>query len=82
MASRSLTLSGLVVGAWPQLPDLAERCNISDLEGLAGQPLSGALPAEAASLDDAAFAVAAERGLAPALGGEFDAAAFRQAAAP
>jgi dethiobiotin synthetase len=80
MASRSLSLSALIVGAWPKAPDLAERSNVADLEALAGQPLSGALPAGAAALDDAAFAVASRQGLAASLGGGFDASAFRREA--
>ncbi|MCA1710928.1 MAG: dethiobiotin synthase [Actinobacteria bacterium] len=78
MQRRSLALAGLVIGAWPHDPDLASRCNVADLERLAGQPLAGALPDDAAALDDHAFAQAAWAGLAPSLGGTFDAAEFRR----
>jgi dethiobiotin synthase len=81
MAARGLDLFGLVVGAWPEQPGLAERSNVADLEMLAARPLLGALPAGAGSRSSAAFLEAARHGLGPALGGTFDAAAFRRAAA-
>lgn len=80
LAHRGLALAGVVIGAWPADPDLACRSNVSDLEMLAARPLLGALPAGAGALTPAAFAAAAEAGLGPALGGHFQAAAFRAAA--
>ncbi|WP_030164943.1 dethiobiotin synthase [Spirillospora albida] len=77
MAHRGVQLAGVVLGSWPDDPDLAMRSNIRDLETIAARPLAGALPAGAGSLDPAEFLVAAHRGLAPAFGGAFDAAAFR-----
>ncbi|MFE9100798.1 dethiobiotin synthase [Actinomadura geliboluensis] len=77
MAHRGVQLAGIVIGAWPDDPDLAMRSNIRDLETIAARPLSGALPAGAGALDPAEFLVAAHRGLAPSFGGGFDAAAFR-----
>ncbi len=77
MAGRGLDLAGVVIGSWPSEPGLAERCNVADLEMLAARPLSGVLPEGAGSLDHAAFAHVARSGLAPALGGGFDPAAFR-----
>lgn len=41
---RGLSCPGLVVGAWPAEPDLACRCNLSDLPEVTGLPLLGALP--------------------------------------
>ncbi len=79
MAHRGVQLAGVVIGAWPDEPDLAMRSNIRDLETIAARPLSGALPAGAGALDPAEFLVAAHRGLAPTFGGAFDAAAFRAA---
>ena len=79
MAHRGLALAGVVIGAWPAEPDLACRSNVRDLETLAARPLAGALPAGAGSLDGAEFLLAARAGLAPALGGTFDAADFRRA---
>jgi dethiobiotin synthetase len=80
MSARGLRLHGLVIGAWPATPDLADRSNVADLEALAGQPLGGALPAGAGVRDDEAFVDAARRGLSDLYGGAFDAVAFRQAA--
>ena len=79
MAHRGLALAGVVIGAWPAEPDLACRSNVRDLETLAARPLAGALPAGAGSLPGAEFLLAARAGLAPALGGTFDAADFRRA---
>ena len=78
LASRGLALAGLVIGAWPGSPGLAERSNIGDLESLAGGPLSGVLPAGAGRLGRAAFRRAAAAGLGPSLGGHFDPAIFRK----
>ena len=58
-------------------PDLAMRCNLRDLETLAARPLAGAVPAGAGRLEPAEFLLAARAGLAPSLGGVFDAARFR-----
>ncbi|GAA3130813.1 dethiobiotin synthase [Streptosporangium carneum] len=77
MANRGLDLAGVVIGSWPADPGLAERCNVADLEMLAARPLAGALPAEAGGLDRPSFARTAHAGLAPVLGGGFDATAFR-----
>ncbi len=74
---RDLALAGLVIGSWPDQPDLACRSNLGDLESVAGRPLSGAVPSGAGRLDAAAFLGAARAGLAPELGGAFDAADFR-----
>ncbi|MGC5246523.1 dethiobiotin synthase [Gordonia sp. DT219] len=57
--SAGLTPAGLVIGSWPQTPDLAMRCNLEDLPRLTGVPVVGALPAGAARRDRAAFTRAA-----------------------
>ena len=61
-------------------PDLACLSNVRDLETLAARPLAGAMTAGAGALDAPAFLRAARTGLAPTLGGSFDAADFRRAA--
>jgi dethiobiotin synthetase len=78
MAARGLELSGIVLGSWPEDPDLAMRSNIRDLETIGARPLAGALPAGAGALSAPEFLLAARAGLAPALGGTFDPAEFRQ----
>jgi dethiobiotin synthetase len=78
LAHRGIELGGIVIGAWPSEPDLAMRCNIKDLETIAARPLEGALPAGAGTLDPAEFLLAARAGLAPSLGGTFDAGSFRE----
>lgn len=77
MARRGLEPAGVVLGSWPDEPDLAMRSNIRDLETLAARPLAGAIRAGAGSLEPPEFLLTARAGLGPALGGVFDATAFR-----
>ncbi|MCU1663330.1 MAG: dethiobiotin synthetase [Pseudonocardia sp.] len=74
LRSRTLTCAGVVVGAWPAAPDLATRCNRTDLPAVTGVPLIGALPDGVGALLPEEFADAARRGLASALGGEWQTA--------
>lgn len=76
LRTRGLDCVGVVIGSWPDEPDLAARCNLADLPEAAGAPLLGAVPAGAGALSPAAFRVAAPAWLAPRLGGVWDAAAF------
>jgi len=71
LSARRLAAAGVVIGAWPAEPGLAERANLTDLAVIAGQPLGGALPAGAARLSRADFLAAARAGLGPGLGGTF-----------
>jgi dethiobiotin synthetase len=80
LAGRGLRLAGLVIGSWPREPDLAARTNVAALETISGRPLAGALPAGAPTSGD--FLSVARQGLAPSLGGVFDAADFRGTSAP
>lgn len=81
IAHRGLDLAGLVIGAWPEEPGVAERSNVSDLEMLAARPLLGALPGGLGARNRTDFLLAARSGLAPSLGGTFDPAGFRRRAA-
>jgi dethiobiotin synthetase len=78
LAHRGLDLAGVVIGAWPPVPGLAERCNVRDLERLAARPLAGVFPDGVGGLDPPEFLAAARAGLAPAFGGAFDPADFRR----
>jgi dethiobiotin synthetase len=71
LSTRRLAAAGVVIGAWPTQPGLAERANLTDLAVIAGQPLAGALPAGAGRLGRAGFLATARAGLGPALGGTF-----------
>ena len=71
LRARGLALAGVVIGAWPRHPDLAERDNLHDLAVVSEQPLARALAAGAAQLDRDAFLAVARSGLSPALGGQF-----------
>jgi dethiobiotin synthetase len=77
LEARGLEQLGIVIGSWPSRPDLAARCNLADLPEAAGAPLLGAVPEGAGLLGPAEFRVRACDWLAPALGGGFDANAFR-----
>jgi dethiobiotin synthetase len=76
MAHRGLEPAGLVIGSWPAEPDLAARCNVEDLTTLAARPLAGLMAANIGALDGVTFLAEARKGLAPPLGGKFDAAEF------
>lgn len=80
LANRGLELAGVVLGSWPDDPDLACRSNVRDLETLAARPLAGAVRAGAGTLPAPEFLLAARAGLGPGLGGVFDAADFRRRA--
>ncbi|MHC3474960.1 dethiobiotin synthase [Streptomyces sp. 7R007] len=77
LRSRHLDLLGVVIGSWPGSPDLAMRCNVTDLPEVAGAPLLGAVPAGAGALDPADFRTAAPGWLASRLNGTWEAEAFR-----
>lgn len=79
LTARDLTCLGVIIGSWPDEPDLAARCNLADLPEAAGSALLGAVPAGVGdSLPPEDFRAAAGRWLAPQLGGSWDAAAFTE----
>lgn len=53
--ARGLEPAGLVIGAWPDDPGLAERCNLEDLPHHTGLPLLATIPAGAGALDREEF---------------------------
>jgi dethiobiotin synthetase len=61
---RSLPVHGLVIGSWPQEPDLAAEQNLLDLPLLTGVPVIGRIPAGAGLLSTAEFTGAAAEWLA------------------
>jgi dethiobiotin synthetase len=69
LRTRALACRGVVIGAWPEQPDLASRCNLTDLPAVTGVPLLGVLPEHAAALPRARFREVARHGLGPELGG-------------
>ncbi|MFD9098088.1 dethiobiotin synthase [Streptomyces collinus] len=82
LRAREIEPAGVVIGSWPDEPDLACRCNVADLPEVAGVPLLGALPAGAGALHPAEFRTRAPEWLAPRLEGTWDAEAFRIREAP
>lgn len=59
LAAAGVPCPGLVIGAWPEHPDLAAECNRTDLPRVTGVDLIGAVPAGAGGWDRAAFTAAA-----------------------
>jgi dethiobiotin synthetase len=78
LRSQGLDLLGLVIGSWPNSPDLASRCNVADLPEVAEAPLLGALPEGAGALAPADFRAAAPSWVGPRLDGAWDAEEFRE----
>ncbi len=52
--------AGLVIGSWPDAPDLAMRCNLRDLPTQTGVPVLGGLRAGAGAMGRAEFAAEAQ----------------------
>lgn len=61
LRARGLEPSGLILGSWPAEPDLAERCNLVDLERVTGVPLRAVIPEGAGAMTREAFVAAAPR---------------------
>ncbi len=59
LRARGLEPAGLVIGAWPDRPGLAERCNRDDLPRVTGVPVLAVLPTGAGALPRDAFVAAA-----------------------
>ena len=53
--ARGLEPAGIVVGAWPAEPGLAERCNAEDLPRVTGLPVLATIPAGVGALSREAF---------------------------
>lgn len=69
LLARGLSCLGVVIGSWPQRPDLAARANLEDIAAYAGAPLLGVLPEGSGCLDRDEFLRRAQASLAPALAG-------------
>jgi dethiobiotin synthase len=64
LRSRGADCHGVVIGSWPDAPDLAARCNLDDLPVYARMPLLGRMSQNAGALSQDAFLAAAREGLA------------------
>ncbi|MGW7460836.1 dethiobiotin synthase [Streptomyces sp. NPDC054797] len=82
LRARDLAALGVVVGSWPQSPDLAARCNLADFPRASGLPLLGAVPEGSGALPPERFRTAAPTWLAPGLSGTWSAQAFLAAWSP
>lgn len=78
MSTRGIECTGIIVGSWPEEPDLAMIENLHDLRQLRGRPIDGVLPAGIADFGPQAFESIARRSLSPVFGGEFDAVKFEE----
>ncbi len=76
LRARDLTPLGVVVGSWPQSPDLAARCNLADLTKSSGLPLLGAVPEGAGTFAPELFRASAPSWLDPSLSGTWSAGSF------
>ena len=74
--TRGLRCAGVVIGSWPDDPDITARANVTDLPVYARAPLVGALQEDSGRLWRQAFLRRARDGLAPSLGGSFNASRF------
>lgn len=72
LSRRDVECAGVVLGSWPQDPDVACLNNLIDLPRIIGEPLRGAITAGAGSLDVGRFRHEAETGLDPGFGGRFN----------
>ena len=59
LRARGLPIEGLVIGAWPAEPELAEECNLEDLPAMTGVPVIGRIPAGVGEWSREAFTAAA-----------------------
>jgi dethiobiotin synthetase len=72
-----LDVAGIVIGSWPQSPDLASELNVYDLRAMSPKmQLGGVLPSGMAAMRD--FPKIARTALAPQFGGTFDWSVFRK----
>jgi len=55
LRARGVECPGIVIGSWPENPDLAMRANVSDLPSYCGAPLLGQVPEGAARLEPLEF---------------------------
>jgi dethiobiotin synthetase len=67
LRTRGVSCAGIVIGEWPAEPDLAARCNLSDLPAVTGLPLLGALPAGTGRLIPSKFLTVARQELESAV---------------
>jgi dethiobiotin synthetase len=63
LSQRRHRVTGLIIGSWPQHPDLATRCNLDDLPAVTGAPYLGRIPAGASALPPDEFRTWAPRWL-------------------
>lgn len=68
LRARGIEPTGIVIGAWPDHPGLAETCNLADLPRVTGVPLLGRIPDGAGALDRDTFRSQARDWLTPTAG--------------
>lgn len=55
LAASAVDCAGLIIGAWPAEPDLAARCNLTDLPEVTGVPIAGSIPEGVGTLQKQRF---------------------------
>lgn len=68
---RSLRCAGVIIGAWPREPGMAEAANLIDLPSYAMAPLLGAMPMDVGRCTQDEFRAIAHASLSPVLGGNW-----------
>jgi len=68
LRARNCELVGIVIGSWPEIPDLAARSNLVDLPSTADVLLVGRIPERAAALEPAVFQELSVSWFTPPLG--------------
>jgi len=66
LRARGIEPSGLIIGAWPSAPGLAEECNLLDLPRVTGVPLLATIPEDVGGHGPDAFAEAVPGWFSPA----------------
>jgi dethiobiotin synthetase len=68
LQTQGFSVLGLVIGSWPEIPGLADECNITDLPAMTGVRLLGRIPERASALPPLAFQAAASGWFGPPIG--------------
>ncbi len=55
LRARGLPVEGLIIGSWPEKPDLADQCNLEDLPATTGLKVLARIPAGAGDYDQETF---------------------------
>lgn len=69
LRARDIEPDGLIIGAWPTSPGLADRTNLDDLPRVTGVPVIAVLPTDVGTLEQPAFVASVPGWFMPAAPG-------------